>query len=159
MFSRLSNIIKPMMLNVQYRSHPFIMNFSSRMFYDGALMNGVVETERKPPRGFAWPVDRIHGVRPVAFVNSLHRENVSDGGSKSNPAEADIVLKIVSKFINGGGLSPKDIGIISPYAGQNRILRSLMAKNPNFRGIELNSVDAFQVCFGCCNDRVERKKL
>ncbi|PFX23271.1 uncharacterized protein LOC111333194 [Stylophora pistillata] len=59
MFSRLRKEGVPVrMLNVQYRMHPSIALFPSRQFYDGKLINGVAESERKAPTGFVWPNEK-----------------------------------------------------------------------------------------------------
>ena len=48
-----------------------------------------------------------------------------DGSSRSNYAEAAKVLNVVKGLLEIGDLSTKDIGVITPYNGQVRILSDL----------------------------------
>lgn len=142
LFARLSGVVKPLMLDTQYRSHPLIMQFSSDMFYNGQLLTGIDHRHREPPKGFPWKEHHKIGKLPVAFINSTTPEDKSTQElSKSNMGEARMVMKVLDMFLKKG-MKTDHIGIISPYAGQNRILRKLLRdRNLN---IELNSVDAFQ---------------
>jgi hypothetical protein len=140
LFSRLAKCTEPFMLDTQYRSHPMIMEFSSGKFYHGKLHSGVHHKERPAPVGFPWPKCRQRGLLPIAFVNSDHTEQ-KHYLSKSNEGEAHKLMSILDRFLKAG-MNPKDIGIISPYAGQNRILRQMLHKRKV--QIEQNSVDAFQ---------------
>lgn len=141
LFSRLSASITPFLLKVQYRSHPLIMSISSKLFYDNELEHGVQESERQPPKGFPWPRGKNKSLLPVAFVPSHHAESPNES-SKSNRDEAVVVVNIVQKLI-AAGVNERDIGVISPYSGQNKILKMMLGK-ARIGGIELNSVDAFQ---------------
>ncbi|KAJ3270441.1 hypothetical protein HDV01_007801 [Terramyces sp. JEL0728] len=144
LFSRLAKHVEPYMLDTQYRSHPMIMQISSELFYNGELKSGVGPKDRQPPLGFPWKEDKKHGKIPVAFVNSLHKEDSNgESASKSNKEEAKTIIQILKKLLNKG-LTQEDIGIISPYAGQNRVLRQMLHKE-RYDKIEQNSVDGFQV--------------
>jgi len=95
------------------------------------------------PKGFRWPNPEV----PVAFIPVRHGHESNDGMSKSNAAEVstlnpqpstlnpqpstlnpqpstlnpqvDEVLKVANSLIEGG-LTPAEIGIVSPYAAQVR---------------------------------------
>ena len=42
-----------------------------------------------------------------------------DGGSsKVNPAEAQMLMRVVVDLVRRGGISPTDVGIVTPYAAQ-----------------------------------------
>jgi signal recognition particle GTPase len=140
LFARLAKCTQPFMLDTQYRSHPMIMEFSSGKFYQGKLQSGVHHKDRPPPVGFPWPKCRRRGQLPIAFVNSDHLEQ-KHFLSKANEGEAHKLMAILDRFLKAG-LNPRDIGIISPYAGQNRLLRQMLHKRKV--QIEQNSVDAFQ---------------
>jgi KaiC/GvpD/RAD55 family RecA-like ATPase len=141
MFSRLARNVKPLLLDTQYRSHPLIMDFSSKMFYNGELKHGVKPSERVPPKGFPWKRNKKHGIVPVAFV-PLKSQESQVGLSKVNAMEADIIIRILKKLIESG-LRQDQVGVISPYAGQNRLLVKYL-KECNLEGVEQNSVDGFQ---------------
>ena len=70
-----------------------------------------------------------------------------DGTSKYNRPEAEAVAAIVRRLLQYGELRAADIGVISPYGAQVRILRSLLrsgmaSRDPN--AVEVSSVDGFQ---------------
>tara|TARA_B100001559_G_C16145664_1_gene459535 strand:- start:174 stop:575 length:402 start_codon:yes stop_codon:yes gene_type:complete len=56
--------------------------------------------------------------------------------------EAAIVVKIVNDLLIPGDLQPEDIGVISPYAGQVRLIKSMIGDN--IEGLEIKSVDGYQ---------------
>ncbi|GMH81706.1 hypothetical protein TL16_g09017, partial [Triparma laevis f. inornata] len=67
---------------------------------------------------------------------------------KSNQAEANIVSSLVKDVLDAGELTLNDIGIVSPYSAQVRLLRRTlgwardMARQHN--ELEISSVDGFQ---------------
>ena len=110
------------MLTTQYRMHPTIREYPSARFYDGRLEDGCDSSERPPAAGFLWP-DWDH---PVAFVPVEGSEIVDEeSASKSNLDEAAMVLSIVNNLLAAGDLSAQDIGVITPYNGQVRLLIDL----------------------------------
>lgn len=149
LFQRLVTLgVEPLLLDTQYRMHPGISHFPSKTFYNGRLKDGIDSSAREHPKGFPWPNKEI----PVAFVNVEGNEETSPfaGSSKQNRQEAEVVLRIVEDFLTKGKLSPKQIGIISPYNGQVKILKdSLEAKGGlgpqgRYRKLNVNSVDGYQ---------------
>ena len=134
------------MLNVQYRMHHKIMDFSSGQFYEGELVahdsvqnHLLLDLEEINPQ----PGDEIFFDEPVTFIDTAgagwDEELEPDGLSKRNPNEADLVLKKANLLIEAG-LEPEDIAIIAPYAAQVRLLRS-QSEN---KDIEIDTVDGFQ---------------
>lgn len=107
------------MLDTQYRMHPKIAEFASDAFYGGKVKNGVPAYERIPPKGIAWPVPETG----VLLINVADAREESDGVSKSNQAEANIVSSLVKDVLDAGELTLNDIGIVSPYSAQVRLLR------------------------------------
>ena len=121
LFERLlSNGIPAHMLTTQYRMHPTIREFPSARFYENLLEDGCTESDRPPVAGFLWP----DWDKPVSFV-PVHGSEIEEevGSSRSNMDEAAIVVKIVNDLLAPGDLHPEDIGIISPYAGQVRLIK------------------------------------
>lgn len=128
--------VTPYLLDTQYRMHPAISEFPSDCFYGGNIADGITSADRLAPGGFEWP----RRDWPVAFVNMKTSSEEDDGLSKCNKIEAEIVTGIAAGLISAG-LSQNDIGIITPYAGQVRMLRRMLGQ---WRNLEISSVDGFQ---------------
>ena len=140
LFERLlSNGIPAHMLTTQYRMHPTIREFPSSRFYENKLEDGCSSSERPPVAGFLWP----DWDKPVAFV-PVHGAEIEEeaGSSRSNMDEAAIVVQVVNDLLAPGDLTPEDIGVISPYAGQVRLIRSMV--DDVIEGLEVKSVDGYQ---------------
>lgn len=154
--------IQPCMLEIQYRMHPLICHWPSAAFYEGRLVNGVDASHRIAPKGFPWRARADGSLAPVAFVRVSHEEDFTgEGHSKSNRAEAEVVFRIVSGLVRDG-LTGSDIGIITPYMGQVRVLREMFGEGKNvksqegvrdlgwvlstgpYMGLEIMSVDGYQ---------------
>ena len=146
MFERLINLgLRPMRLQVQYRMHPCLSEFPSNMFYEGSLQNGVTMQERIKNIDFPWPVPST----PMMFHGCFGNEEISASGtSYLNVTEASFVEKCVTRFLKAG-VSPSQIGIITPYEGQRAYIVHHMQfngamKKDLYKEIEVASVDAFQ---------------
>ena len=140
LFERLlSNGLPAHMLTTQYRMHPTIREFPSSRFYENKLEDGCSSSDRPPAAGFLWP----DWDKPVAFV-PVHGAEIEEesGSSRSNMDEAAIVVQIVNDLLAPGDLTPEDIGVISPYAGQVRLIRSMV--DDVIEGLEVKSVDGYQ---------------
>src|SRR5204863_7801816 len=59
--------------------------------------------------------------------------------SRENDREARLALQLCGELLESG-LSPKSIGILTPYVAQVRLLRSLSKE----KAVEIGSVDGFQ---------------
>lgn len=148
LFERLTECgVETHMLTTQYRMHPTIREYPSARFYEDRLLDGCTPAERPPAAGFLWP-DWDH---PVAFVPVDGSEIVDDeGSSKSNLDEAAKVLSVVSGLLSAGDLTPADIGVITPYSGQVRLLTDLFEQaggrdeHGPYAGLEIKSVDGYQ---------------
>ncbi|XP_067126048.1 RNA helicase Mov10l1-like [Centruroides vittatus] len=123
-----------------YRSHSCIISLSSRIFYDSELVCSAPESlqntfcnwEELPNRTF-----------PMIFCG-IRGENFREGDSPSwfNPYEVLQVVKYL-KSLYILGISPDDIGIITPYRKQVEKIKFMMSTN----GIEMckvGSVEEFQ---------------
>ena len=125
--------------------HPSIAAFPSACFYAGRIEDGVRPADRPPVPGFRWPRPDF----PVAFVPSVGpgaRESADGGTSKSNAQEVSVVANILRAVLHGEGdipgtpLSPQEIGVVTPYAAQVRLLR----RSRPHPAVEVASVDGFQ---------------
>ena len=158
LFERLIDLgIEPLLLTTQYRMHPAISKFPNQQFYSNKLIDGVNSEERPAPAGLLWP----DWENPVAFVPINGGETVSpDGTSRENPLEVSWVLKILEDFLEAGELTQKDIGIITPYAGQVRAIRNSMSEQLD--DVEVRTVDGYQgrekevIIFSCVRSNPEK---
>ncbi|CAJ1384824.1 unnamed protein product [Effrenium voratum] len=147
LFTRLvTQGVRPCLLDTQYRMHPLVAEFASAAFYNGRLQNGVSHIHRKPPEGFPWPQRHM----PVAFINLEKCEEKREGHGSSyiNPAEAEKTMWALLEVTKNGKIGPEDVGIVTPYKGQVRLLKKLINERPGLQkfrsGLEVESVDRFQ---------------
>ena len=154
MFERLVLIgNRPIRLQVQYRMHPALSEFPSNMFYEGSLQNGVTEADRQllnmpgyaGKEDFPWPVPN----KPMFFYSISGMEEISASGtSYLNRTEASYVEKVVTHLLRMG-VTPGQIGVITPYDGQKKYVSEYMRRagalaSALYESIEVASVDAFQ---------------
>jgi ATP-dependent RNA/DNA helicase IGHMBP2 len=111
------------LLNTQYRMREAIANFSSSYFYNSQLLT---------PTPLQVPAT-------VCFVDTagsgFEEKKGPDGMSLQNEGE----LQIVQKLIEQNKWNAKDVNVISPYAGQ-----VVMAKSMLDATIRCNTIDSFQ---------------
>lgn len=154
LFERLVLVgIRPIRLQVQYRMHPALSEFPSNMFYEGSLQNGVTEADRQllnlpnftGREDFPWPVPQ----KPMFFYSITGMEEISASGtSYLNRTEASYVEKVVTHLLRMG-VTPAQIGVITPYDGQKKYVSEYMRRSGAlattlYEAIEVASVDAFQ---------------
>lgn len=144
---------RPIRLQVQYRMHPALSEFPSNMFYEGSLQNGVTEADRQllstpgytGKEDFPWPVPS----KPMFFYSITGMEEISASGtSYLNRTEASYVEKVVTHLLRMG-VTPAQIGVITPYDGQKKYVSEYMRRSGAlasalYEAIEVASVDAFQ---------------
>ena len=144
---------RPIRLQIQYRMHPALSEFPSNMFYEGSLQNGVTEADRQllnmpgftGKEDFPWPVPS----KPMFFYSITGMEEISASGtSYLNRTEASYVEKVVTHLLRLG-VTPGQIGVITPYDGQRKYVSEYMRRagalaHTLYEGIEVASVDAFQ---------------
>jgi predicted DNA helicase len=145
LFERLRNEHGPDIarrLEVQYRMHETIMEFSSREFYEGALVAAPSVREHVLfglPNVLDLPFTRV----PLEFIDtagaSYDECQEPDGESRMNPEEARLVQATVDRLL-AAGVPPSGIAVIAPYAAQVRLLRERLT----VPGLEIDSVDGFQ---------------
>jgi ATP-dependent RNA/DNA helicase IGHMBP2 len=108
-------------LNVQYRMHDQIMNFSSAQFYEGTLqshdsVSGHVLTD------LDYVDEQLVTLEPVTFIDSAgagwDEEIEPDGLSKRNLQEAELVLRKIAE-LQDAGLRGRDI-VKAELAGRTR---------------------------------------
>jgi superfamily I DNA and/or RNA helicase len=129
-------------LEVQYRMHRQIMQFSSEQFYEGQLQADESVREHRLSQ-----LDHVaadgHLDEPVTFIDTAgagwEEEQELDGESRRNPSEAQLVMQRVEQLL-AAGLDPREIAVITPYAAQVRWLRQHLENER----VEVDTVDGFQ---------------
>ena len=134
------------MLNVQYRMHSDIMNFSSGHFYDDQLLaHDSVQSHLLTD--FEMVEANELTELPIEFIDSAgagwDEEVEEEGLSKFNRQEAHLVVKKVGQLI-AAGVKPPEIAVIAPYAAQVRYLRDQLAQSAGASSVEVDTVDGFQ---------------
>lgn len=116
-------------LKTQYRMHRDIAHFPNRAFYDRSLRNGeVVDSlpEREPLEGY-----NVGGTVEL------------DDHSRANETEARLVVHLVTDLAET--VPPDEIGVITPYAAQARLLRERLANAvEGAEAITVDTIDSFQ---------------
>ncbi len=133
------------LLQVQYRMHQTIMNFSSQEFYNNQLQahNSVAEHLLFP------------GDKPLHFIDTAGCgfEEKIEGTSISNDEEAHFLVKQLEHFVNVlnpfyTGKAFPTIGVVSPYKHQVEILKNGVQQSsmlqPVVASITVNTIDSFQ---------------
>ncbi len=128
---------KSQLLDVQYRMNSMLMRFPNAEFYNNNLksdssvdditINDILTTTKKED--------------PMLFVDTSSvdhdgERHLKDSKSIINEIEAEIAVKLANDYLKVG-LTEDEIGIISPYADQVKIIQE---KTP----VEVKTVDGFQ---------------
>ena len=150
-------------LTKNYRSHPALIKIPNQLFYSNSLQacasDAIISTSGKitqklcdlnllPKQGF-----------PIVF-HSVHGKHYcpKDSTSLLNPDEVKVVLKYVSKILECKHVTKSDIGIVTPYKQQEKLIRkrlvvrgltsnntSIKSRNGKAKsGIEIGSVEKYQ---------------
>jgi len=154
MFERLEKIYGPgvkCMLTVQYRMHSKIADFPSKIMYDSKLVtHSSVATHllrHLPNITTSEDVEEVLET-PIVFFDTAgceYYERVdgdSDDGSRCNENEATVVNNWVETLV-AAGITPQQIGIITPYQAQVALLTSLL-RSPYGPELEIGTVDGMQ---------------
>ncbi|KFV61329.1 Putative helicase MOV-10, partial [Dryobates pubescens] len=140
-----------------YRSHEAILKIPNELFYDNELRacerceldvrNTYCAWEELPKKGF-----------PIIF-HGVCGEDQREAKSPSffNTAEIEVLVRYLKKLLQSGGkkgipsISPKEIGIISPYRKQvEKIRRAITSLDPDLKALpdinqlKVGSVEQFQ---------------
>jgi len=131
-------------LDVQYRMHQAIMDFSSAEFYEGTLVaDSSVVGHRLCDLGSVSSNELTD--EPILFIDTAgagyDEQTEPDGESRLNTREAELVAAKVGALVDAG-VSPSDIAVIAPYAAQVRLLRDRLLEE--YTNLEVDTVDGFQ---------------
>ncbi|GFT33454.1 probable helicase senataxin [Nephila pilipes] len=120
------------MLREQFRMHSEISLFPSKHFYENLLTTAPqidIQYESFP-------------IYPYVVYDILDSQESSSFSSKTNSNEALVIVNICSELLRLD--SHISIGIITPYQAQCTLYTKSLKHNPNYRHIEVNTVDSFQ---------------
>jgi superfamily I DNA and/or RNA helicase len=84
---------------------------------------------------------------PILFVNVGGSEFYEGGGtSPANQQEIEVVIKFIEKIDQDFYKDPAEIGIISPYTYQTRLIRKRIKDNGDrrYNKLTVDSVERFQ---------------
>jgi len=150
LFKRIQNcrpdLVK--MLDVQYRMHPMISQFPRQYFYENRLKDheSMLAKRTRP-----WHQDPAGRFPPFLFldVKGQERLNRDRGLSLVNEAEVGAIAQIIRSlcFSYPEIIFAYKLGIVTPYRGQVRKLRSHFIHlfgRTILKYIEINTVDSFQ---------------
>lgn len=136
------------LLGVQYRMTDAIMQFPNQEFYGGRLQS---DPSVKYRSILDW--DTAIDWTDTPAEPEYEEQEAGDGVSRQNPAEAQLTIATLKAYLERIGTrrildERLDIGLISPYKGQVRLLRQLIRRDawwkPLRRLISINTVDGFQ---------------
>lgn len=132
------------LLTVQHRMHESIMAFPSQTHYEGRLVAAPSVAKHRLEDLGAQEDPLRPG--PLVFVDTAgtgwEEKREGEDPSTSNPQQADRVALEVRRLLSRG-VSPEDVGLITPYDAQARLLRD--ALQPELAlGLEVGTVDGFQ---------------
>ncbi|KAH9962122.1 P-loop containing nucleoside triphosphate hydrolase protein [Russula dissimulans] len=155
MFERLEQMYGPgikCMLTVQYRMHAKIAEFPSNVMYDSKLIthSSVASHLLRCLPNITTTSEDVQDIleTPVVFFDTAgceyyeRVEGDGDEGSRCNENEATIVHNWVATLL-AAGITPSQIGIITPYQAQVALLSSFLRSlyGPE---LEIGTVDGMQ---------------
>ena len=127
---------KSQILNIQYRMNKELMEFPNSEFYQNRLktdtpveditLNDIIETNDK----------EIITFHDTSQLPDNQEKHLKDSKSIINKVERDICLDYIDKYLEEG-LAVKDIGVITPYSDQAKIIEDMT-------DVEVKTVDGFQ---------------
>lgn len=139
-------------LNDNYRSHPALLDYCSRRFYNGTLESRVDLTSL--PRLGEWSALENPNF-PLVFSPCIGVEQLEDDSpSFFNLSEAKTIVLFIQSLLNdpcASRLRQEDIGVITPFYKQNMRIRQMlrMVGKPNVTVSSINDLQGreFQAVF------------
>lgn len=128
---------KSQLLNVQYRMNSLLMEFPNKEFYNNSLKSdsSVDDITINDIINSGYEEEALLFI-DTSNIDDYGESHLKDSKSIINKIEADIAIDLVNNYLQIG-VSEEDIGIISPYADQVKIIQD---RTP----VEVKTVDGFQ---------------
>lgn len=127
---------KSQLLNIQYRMNRLLMKFPNSEFYNNSLKSDSSVDKIK----ISDIIDSSYDEEALLFMDTSNinnkEEHLKDSKSIVNKFEAKIAVGVANDYLIAG-VNEEDIGIISPYADQVKVMQE---KTP----VEVKTVDGFQ---------------
>ena len=128
---------KSQLLNVQYRMNNLLMKFPNQEFYN----NGLKSDASVDDININDILDSTQKEEALLFIDTSNVDiegetHLKDSKSIVNHIEAEISSNIVNDYLNIG-VEEEDIGIISPYADQVKVIQDMTP-------VEVKTVDGFR---------------
>uniref|UniRef100_A0A8D0EZ54 Senataxin n=1 Tax=Strix occidentalis caurina TaxID=311401 RepID=A0A8D0EZ54_STROC len=124
-------------LTVQYRMHPDICLFPSNYVYGRTLKTDKATEENRCSSD--WPF------QPYLIFDVGDGREERDNDSFSNPQEVKLVMELIRTIKEKRkDLGVRRIGIITPYSAQKKKIQEQLDRVHDFKGGEVDTVDAFQ---------------
>lgn len=127
---------KSQLLNIQYRMNRLLMKFPNSEFYNNSLKSDSSVDKIK----ISDIIDSSYDEEALLFMDTSNinnkEEHLKDSKSIVNKFEAKIAVGVANDYLIAG-VNEEDIGIISPYADQVKVIH---VKTP----VEVKTVDGFQ---------------
>ncbi|KAJ4381845.1 hypothetical protein N0V86_003210 [Didymella sp. IMI 355093] len=128
-----------------YRSHPSILSVPSSLFYHDTLIPCAPASSTTLQSSSIWP----HPNWPVSYIpHTAPDELERDNGGWYNVSEARLAVSLAATLVHAG-VAQGDVCVMSPFAAQVKLLRSMM-RSADFgagRGlwdVDIGPVEAFQ---------------
>lgn len=117
-------------LTTQYRMHQDIAAFSNAQFYDGDLRNGQA-------------IEPLSSRPETIEAFNVGGDVVLHDTSRSNKTEAKLVGYLIQQLLDE--LAPTDIGVITPYSAQVRVIEQMIDRYlPDAEEVTVNTIDSMQ---------------
>ncbi|KAF5750201.1 DNA-binding protein SMUBP-2 [Tripterygium wilfordii] len=133
------------MLTVQYRMHELIMNWSSNELY-----NSKIEAHPSVAGHNLFDLEDVKSscsTEPTLLLIDIAgcdmEEKKDEEDSTMNEGEAEVAMAHAKKLVQSG-VQASNIGIITPYAAQVVLLKTLKGKDAKLKDMEISTVDGFQ---------------
>ncbi|KAJ3374036.1 hypothetical protein GGF31_008252 [Allomyces arbusculus] len=139
LFERLKNVQYPtVFLDTQYRMHPHISTFPRHQFYAGRLKDHIDFGRDRYHQSWHDLGEHLAPYRFIDVEGTEWRDNTTQ--SYSNAIEGEYIKKMlvsVAKALPTG--TRVEVGVISPYSDQCKLIQAVLAKVPGTRVVETNA--------------------
>jgi len=130
-------------LRVQYRMQRQICDLINNVFYDGSLLSSPAIAARPqiPPLSKGTGIPQLDKVLdPAVPIAVVDLEGVEEHRGYSILNQANLkVNSLLIASLSSAGLTPNQIGVITPYKEQQRLLSATLS-----HGVDVGTVDSFQ---------------
>ena len=115
---------RPILLDLHFRSHAAIIGFSNEQFYEGRLELCSTAT----------PPEALPAIEWIRVDGRSERE--PNGRSRMNRMEAERVVKAIKRDLPIYRRNRCDVGVVTPFAAQARLIEELLRASLNDRECE-----------------------